>query len=96
MSRNMGLFNIHIMFKIFSFCIIILLTPFYNFKGGTSNCTDIKYSPLASSFQDLWFPKVDGQTEIFYSYDACLPENKVQVSNDISGKVLNTRCTRDF
>jgi len=48
---------------------------------GDSNCKDIQFSNRASGYEDLWYPKEDGKSEIYYSYEACLPENVIKSSN---------------
>ena len=67
--------------------MILTLILNFLFEGGDSNCKDIKISNRASGYEDLWHPKEDGKTEIYYSYEACLPENVVKSTNGRPGKI---------
>ena len=79
------------MFQQFHINYELNLDPDFNsffFKGGDSKCKDIQFSSRASGYEDLWHPKEDGITEIYYSYEACLPENVIKSSNGQSGRIF--------
>ena len=80
------------MFQQFHINYELNLDPDFNsffFKGGDSKCKDIQFSSRASGYEDLWHPKEEGNTEIYYSYEACLPENVIKSSNGRSGKMIS-------
>jgi len=64
----------------------------YCYVNSNSNCEDGELSNHAQSVQDLWYPKKDGQVEVYYSYDACLSERKSDLGNEkfIPGKSIES------
>ena len=48
---------------------------FFIFSDSASNCEDIEYSNFASSKKNLWYPIINNELEIYFSTEACMPEN---------------------